>query len=276
MSAKAFSTNLMLPLFAKIAGKAPILGIFTLCAVGVAVMQVNRIDQLQNDFKLERDKSEYSVEENKLRISLNNIEKLPNSLYNNLFSNWAYLNFIQYFGDNKARKATGYTLNPNFFEIAVQKDPLFLDMYPYLSASVTLYAAQPEQTISLFQRALPFIPYSMQSEAYFMWHLKATDELLFLGRTKDAQKSYEMASKWAGQSTNPVTRSIAARSRQTAKFLASNPDSRRARVGAWFSLLTNAIDDASQQLAMRQIHALGGQVSRLPNGALQVKLPTED
>jgi hypothetical protein len=68
---------------------------------------------------------------------------------------------------------------------------------------------------------------------------------------------------------------IAARSRQTAQFLATNPDSRRARVGAWYNILTNAIDDRTRQFAAKQIQALGGTIIQ-KNGAFQVKLPHSD
>jgi hypothetical protein len=46
-------------------------------------------------------------------------------------------------------------------------------------------------------------------------------------------------------------------------------------VGSWLSILTNAIDDPTRQLAAQQIQALGGKIIQR-NGAFQVKLPNAD
>jgi hypothetical protein len=148
-------------------------------------------------------------------------------------------------------------------------------MYPYLSSSITLYAGRPQESVRLLKQGAQAIPSSMQSRAYFLWQAKGTDELLFLGNTQAATQSYEMDAFWASQSNDPQMQAIAQRSLQTAKFLASNPDSRRARVGSWFNILTNAIDDPTRQLAAKQIQALGGKIIQ-HNGAFQVKLPEAD
>jgi hypothetical protein len=88
--------------------------------------------------------------------------------------------------------------------------------------------------------------------------------------------SYEMAASWASQSNDPQMQDISQRSRQTALFLSSNPDSRRARVGAWYGILSNdLIDTPNRQYAANQIKALGGEIIH-HNGAFQVKLPKLD
>jgi hypothetical protein len=272
-------SNLKLPTSLRVLSSWPQLFIPTLIlclSYGCVVrLQLNRMSQLESKANQERSKAEALHEEQQTQASLQVLSKMPTFGFNNLVANWSFLNFLQYFGDDQARPKTGYRITPSFFQVIVDRDPRFLAMYPYLSASVTLYGGQPQQTVRLLQQGINAIPPAMQSEAYFLWQAKATDELLFLGRTQDARRSYEMAASWASQSKDPQMQAIAARSRQTAQFLATNPDSRRARVGSWYNILTNAIDEPTRQFAAKQIKALGGTIIQ-KNGAFQVKLPQSD
>jgi hypothetical protein len=241
----------------------------------IAHLQLSRLSQLDRKANQLLTKSEYLREEQQTQTSLKLLSKLPTFGFDNLVSDWSFLNFLQYFGDSQARPKTGYRITPDFFKVIVKRDPRFLDMYPYLSASVSLYAGQPQQTVSFLQQGINAIPPAMQSDAYFLWQTKAVDELLFLGRTQDARHSYEMAASWASRSNDPQIQGIATRSLQTAQFLATNPDSRRARVGSWFNILVDAIDAPTRQLAIKQIQALGGTITQV-NGAFQVRLPHSD
>jgi hypothetical protein len=241
----------------------------------IAHLQLSHLSQIDHKADKLLTKSEYLLEEQQTHTSLKLLSKLPTFGFDNLVSDWSFLSFLQYFGDSQARPKTGYRVIPDFFKVIVKRDPHFLDMYPYLSASTSLYAGQPQQTVSLIQQGINATPPSMQADAYFLWQTKAADELLFLGRTQDARQSYEMAASWASQSRNPQIREIAIRNRQTAQFLATNPDSRRARVGSWYNILTNAIDDRTRQFAAKQIQALGGTIIQ-KNGAFQVRLPPLD
>jgi hypothetical protein len=247
-----------------------------LSGLGTFYLQTYRLSQLEQKAAQQMTKDEYLHEESQVQAQLTWLSKIPSFSYDNLISGWAFLSFLQYFGDDQARPQTGYRIAPDFFAVAVNKDPLFLGMYPYLSASVSLFAGQPQQTVQLLETGAKSIPPSKQPEAYFLWQSKGTDELLFLGRNSAAQASYEKAAEWASRSSDPQIQSIAERSRQTAQFLASNPDSRRARVASWFNILTNAIDNSTRQFAVQQITALGGKVSVTEQGALQLKMPTQD
>jgi hypothetical protein len=251
------------------------LGLVSISYGTIVQLQLSRLSQLDRRANQPLTKAEYLREEQQVQSSLRVLAKLPTFGFDNLVANWSFLNFLQYFGDDQARPKTGYRITPDFFKVIVDRDPRFLAMYPYLSASVTLYGGQPQQTVRLLQQGINAIPLAIQPEAYFLWQAKATDELLFLGRTQDARRSYEMAASWASQSKDPQMQAIAARSRQTAQFLATNPDSRRARVGSWYNILTNAIDDPTRQFAAKQIQALGGTIIQ-KNGAFQVKLPQSD
>jgi hypothetical protein len=250
--------------------------VIVLLSYGTVIhLQLSRLSQIDRKAKKHLTKAEYFREEQQTQASLKLLAKLPTFGFSNVIANWSFLNFLQYFGDDQARPMTGHRITPDFFQVIVDRDPRFLNMYPYLSASVSLYGGQPQQTVRLLQQGINNIPQIMQSEAYFLWQAKATDELLFLGRTQDARRSYEMAASWASQSNNPQLQAIAQRSHQTAQFLATNPDSRSARVSSWYNILTNAIDDSTRQFAAKQIQALGGEIINR-NGAFQVRLPKND
>lgn len=266
--------NVLIKPFIKSAwlGSALTTAIVLLAGGSILQFQLTRLDNLG---QRNQSTQSYQIEEQKTQDSLKVLSKLPKLGYENLIADYMFINFIQYFGDADARAKTGYRLSPDFFDIIIKRDPLFLDAYHYLSASVTLYAGQPQKSVSLLTKGIAAVPPSLQSRAYFLWQYKAADELLFLGDTAAAQRSYEMVSNWAGQSKDPQMQGIAARSLQTAQFLASNPDSRRARVGSWFNVLSNAIDDPTRQFAAKQIQALGGKIVN-QNGAFQVKMPQGD
>lgn len=250
-----------------------LIGVLT--AVGIVHYQLTRYAVLDKQNGQVQPEAIYLAEEKIIGTNLAIAQKMPKFGFDNLIANWAFLNFMQYFGDEPARKTTGYRATPKFFEVIVKRDPLFLQMYPYLSSSISLFSGQPQQTVKLLEQGLKEIPPKLQPEAYFLWQAKGTDELLFLGRNSDAQASYEKAAEWGSRSSDPQIQAIAERSRETARFLATNPDSRRARVAAWFNILTNAVDESTRQFAIRQIMVLGGNVSA-ENGALQVKLPKQD
>jgi hypothetical protein len=260
----------------KLINQLPVFLLITITASISIYLQHNQFKEIEAHKRKKLSKLIYKHEENQTKESLKLLAKLPTFDFDNLIGDWTYLNFLQYFGDDDARKNLGYGIASNFFDIIVAKDPNFLDMYPYLSASITLYAGEPQKTVSLLEKGAQEIPPSKHPQAYFLWQSKGTDELLFLGKNRAAQQSYQMAARWAEQSTDPTLHSIAQSSYRTAQFLASNPDSRRARVGAWFGILTSAINDTSRQLAIKKIESLGGKVSRMQNGAFQVYLPRTD
>lgn len=216
----------------------------------------------------------YLREEKQIETNIRLLGKLPSMGFDNLVANWAFLSFVQYFGDDQARSSTGYSVNPEFFEVIVDRDPNFLDMYPMLSSTITLFSGAPVKSIELIDQGLTNIPEELQPEAYFLWQVKATDELLFLGKPKAAEKSYRMAAEWASRSEDEETQAIGTRALQTAEFLAKNPNSRSAQVASWFNVLSSALDDRTRSRAIQQIQQLGGTVD-FTDGAVKISFPED-
>lgn len=209
------------------------------------------------------------------KTGLELLKKAPTFGFDNLMADWTFLRFLQYFGDEQARNQTGYNLSLDYFDIIIEHDPRFLDAYIFLSASGTLYAAQPERTVALMDQGLEFLTPEVPPRSYYIWRYKATDELLFLGEPSTAQTSYETAAQWARQSPDPDSDQVATASQRTADFLAQNPDSRKAQVNAWADIARRAVDEETIKRASRRIEDLGGKLTRTPNGNWRVILPQQ-
>jgi len=210
------------------------------------------------------------------QTQLNLWKKSPTFGFSNLIADWAFLQFLQYFGDDEARTDTGYGLSPDYFEVIIPRDPFYTPFYLFLSGSSSLFAGQPERTVALMDAGLSRMTPTVPADGYLAWRYKGTDELLFLGDANAAQVSFQMAADWASQANDPMAQAVAAASQRTADFLANNPVSKRAQVDAWAGILSNSFDQRTQRLAIDRIQGLGGQVTIADDGQVTIQYPQED
>lgn len=204
------------------------------------------------------------------------MKQVPSLGFRNLASDWAFLQFLQYFGDDDGRQRTSYGLSPDFFEIVLDRDPYFLNGYFFLSGSSSLYAGKPERTVEIIEQNLPRLNPSLPDKAYYIWRYKAVDELLFLGDSAAAQVSFQNAADWAKTYDDPEGQSIARASARTAAYLKDNPDSTSAQINAWGMLLSNALDDGVREVAIQRMQALGAEIELTPDGQFRITLPPEE
>ncbi|MCU0536521.1 MAG: hypothetical protein MUD14_21750 [Hydrococcus sp. Prado102] len=239
------------------------------CLIAVAYLQLPRAKSL-TEVKL--NKADYQREEEIESLNLDILKTLPTFGFDNLIANWTMLRFVQYYGDGEARRKTGHSLTPKYFDIITKNDPLFVRAYLILSPAVSINAGRPDLTVALMNRGLkhlsPKIPY-----AYFVWLYKGIDELLFLGDIKVAKHSYQMARDWAKVAGNTT---IEISAQKTVNFLSKNPNSKQAQVGAWFLVFVNARDKETQQLAINKIESLGGKLIIEPDGRVFAVPPKQD
>lgn len=246
-----------------------------LCVAAIAALQIPKLNKLNNQAKTASVADiERETDAEKLRLNL--LRKFPSFGFDNMVANWTFLNFAQYFGDDTARTKTGYALSPEYFEVILNHDPYFLDAYRFLSSSTTLYAGMPERTVALMEQHLKFLSPKAPTNSYYIWRYKGTDELLFLGNAQAAKQSFETAGEWASSYSDNESKNVAMFSRETAQFLATNPESKSAQIGAWTVILNNAFDNRVRQIAISRIRALGGQVSITPQGQVNVQLPKQE
>lgn len=245
-----------------------------LCVGGITALQVPKLEELSSEAK-NASLEDLQKEEQSEKLRLNLMQKLPSFGFDNLVADWTFINFLLYFGDDIARSQTGYSLSPEYFEIILAHDPYFLKAYLFLSSSTTIYAGMPERSVALMDKGLRFLAPKAPPKSYYIWRYKGTDELLFLGNTQAARKSYEQAAEWASIYTDDESKNVARLSRQTAQFLAKNPKSKSAQINAWMLVLENAFDDRTRQVAISRIQALGGKVSITNQGEVKVQLPKD-
>ena len=125
--------------------------------------------------------------------------------------------------------------------------------------------------IALLEKGLTSMAPNLPKRSYFIWRHKGTDELLFVGDTQSARESYHTAAVWAEQSDDEDAAFVAQLSYKTAEFLATDPNSKPAQIGAWSDVLLRATDDNIRQKAVEQIEALGGKILAAENGQVTVR-----
>jgi hypothetical protein len=225
-------------------------------------LQFPKLNQRLTGQTLEETRKAVREEEARLKL----IRQLPprGMGFNNMIANFTFLQFLQYFGDDVSRSKfqTGYSLSPRYFDNIIERDARFLSSYIYLSTSVSMFAAVPNEGIVIYDKGLQTLDPVRQPSAYTVWRFKATDQLLFLGDGKGARESYLKAAAWADQSTltskDLGDPRIAAESfRQSAQWLAENRDISRAQIAAWSSVLQNAVDKKTIQLVAKELDKLG-------------------
>ena len=237
--------------------------------ISVVGLQKQYFDLIQSS----KDNLDYLKEQSEEKVAVETQKKLPAFGFNNLIADWNFLKFVQYFGDNEARNVTGYPLVTDYFELVAKNDPRFVEAYLALSSANSLFAAQPEKTVSLMSEILANISPEISEYSFLLWTYKATDEILFLGDLEAAQKSYEQAAKWVEVQEDEAGKELASRYRGTAAFLASNPDSTQAQISAWVTVLSSSQDNKTKQHAISKIKDLGGDVIVNDDGQVKIKMP---
>jgi len=234
--------------------------------VGIINLQKNNLNTKFNAKK----QFSYLQEEKTLQTSIRIQKQLPTFGFSNLIADWNYLQFIQYFGDVQAREVTGYPLVTEYFEVAVDLDPYFTQAFLSFSSANSLFAAQPKKTVKLINRVLDSTSPDLPGYPFLLWTYKATDEILFLGNLEAAKNSFEKAAEWASMRDDDIGREMSKRYLATANFLASNPNSVDARIGAWTNILSQAQDLKTQKHAIGELKKLGAEVSITEEGKINI------
>jgi hypothetical protein len=244
------------------------------CGIIFCFLSLIKLQQKQlSQNVLTQDKNTYLKQEQYLQTAVKIKQKIPAFGFDNLFADWNYLKFIQYFGDAEAREVTGYSLVTDYFEVAVDKDPFFTQSFLSFSAANSLFAAQPQKTVKLINQVLESASPDLPGYPFLLWTYKATDEILFLGNLGAAKNSYEQAAEWASMRNDDIGKEMSNRYLATAKFLASNPNSTDAQIGAWVNVLSQAQDLKTQQHAIKQLEKLGVEVSVTKAGEIKIIRP---
>jgi tetratricopeptide (TPR) repeat protein len=248
-----------------------ILGAFT----AIVYLQTPQLASLKQQNK-NISKAYLQQQEADLKTQLSIAKTLPTFGFDNMVADWHFIDFIQYFGDTDLRAQAGYGAAMEYFDVMLDRDPRFLYAYFYLSSTGSLYAGKPEKSVELMDRGLKSLTPKVPDRGYYIWRLKAVDELLFLDRIPDARQSMLKAADWATQAATPEGQNVANLSRGTAKYLARNPNSKQAQFDAWNMVLGAAVDDVVVKRAIAGIRSTGGKVTVSSDGKFKIEAPAKD
>ncbi|MGK7943159.1 MAG: hypothetical protein AB4058_01660, partial [Microcystaceae cyanobacterium] len=158
----------------------------------------------------------------------------------------------------------------------VNLDPYFVDALIKLETGTSIFAGEPQMSVASLEKSLENMPTHLKGNffpPYYLWTTKAINELLFLGDPKAAQKSYEMTAKWASLYDDPQAQGTVQRVTQTARFLATRPNSKIPQIGAWTMVLSSTSDERTIKRAVQEIQALGGEIIPQPDGSFRIHVP---
>ena len=239
---------------------------------GIITMQKNySYNHLSNNKNFD-----YQKQEQQLQASAKLLKQMPAFGLDNLVADWAFLKYIQYFGDSEARDEVGYSVITDYFETIVEKDPRFIKANLSLSAGNSIFAGDPEKTVFLLEKSAKSLTPTMPNYPFMILAYKAVDEILFLGDINAAKESYRKAAEWAEIRNDEIGDHVANLYRNTIKFLDTNPDSSIAQVSGWAMILDRNRDPRIQNYAMQKIRELGGEVIVRDNGEITIKPPKKD
>ncbi|MEB3339589.1 hypothetical protein [Okeania sp.] len=220
--------------------------------------------------KIVLDSTDAVLIEQKEALQLKLWKAFPTFGFDNLIADWVFLQFLQYFGDDAARNETGYSLSEDYFDIITDLDPKWVDIYLFVSNSLSIYEGKPKVAVEYMTRGTDELSPEINSQAWQVWRLKGIDQLLLVGDIPGAIHSHEMAAKWVENTSYQDLRTLFA---DTAKFLKDEPDSRLIKFNAWLWVYGQTRDQRVQERAQQEIIQLGGKVEIGEDGKKSFILP---
>ncbi|MGD1715527.1 hypothetical protein [Dapis sp. BLCC M172] len=220
--------------------------------------------------KIVLDSTDAVLAEQKEALKLKLWKASPTFGFDNLIADWVFLQFLQYFGDDAARNETGYSLSEDYFDIITRLDPKWVDIYLFLSNSLSIYEGKPKVAVEYMTRGTDALSPEIDPKAWQVWRFKGIDQLLLVGDIPGAIRSHEMAAEWAD---NTSYQELSSLFRNTAEFLKTDPDSKLIKFNAWLWVYYQTRDQRVRERAQQEILKLGGKVEMSEDGEKRFVLP---
>lgn len=203
-------------------------------------------------------------------LQLEILRRSPTLGFDNLIANYAFLKWVQYFGDEEIRDQIGYALNKEYFDVITRLDPRFAEMYPFISTAVSFAQGEPELGIQYMERGVAALSPEINPKAFLVWRFKGLDQLLLLGDIPGSIESHEMAAQWT---RGTEYEEYADLYQSAADFLRTQPDSTGVRLWAWNEVYQNSINESVKQRAEQEILNLGASKEITEDGRVIFRLP---
>ena len=220
--------------------------------------------------KIVLDSKDAALTKQKEALQLKLLKASPTFGFDNLIADWAFLQFLQYFGDDAARNQTGYSLSEDYFDIITHLDPKWVDIYLFLSNSLSIYEGKPKVAIEYMTRGTNMLSPEINPKAWQVWRFKGIDQLLLVGDIPGAIRSHEMAAEWANNTSYQKLSSLFTR---IAEFLKTDPDRKLIKFNAWLWVYYQTRDLRVRERAQQEILELGGKVEINEDGEKRFILP---
>jgi hypothetical protein len=243
------------------------------CTLGIVTLQRRQLQQIQSLAQTPE------VAEAQQALSLKALNRLPKHGFgfNNVIADWAFLRFLDYYGDDAARDKVGYGSSPLFFDVITSRDPRFVDTYVFLSGTLSYQLGQPELAVKYMQRGLDALSPRAHSQAYKVPSLMGLDKLLMLGDDAGASAAYGKAAEWAKESSDRVDQTIVAQVFERYSIsLKGEKDRSKVRFWAWTTVFAQASeigDRKTQDRARSELLALGAQPVQDPKSGQTIFTP---
>ncbi|NEP42551.1 MAG: hypothetical protein F6K35_26345, partial [Okeania sp. SIO2H7] len=130
-------------------------------------------------------------------LRLQVLKNAPTFGFDNLIADWTFLEFLEYFGDDDARNTTGYSLSEDYFDIITKLNPRWVDVYLFVSNSLSIYEGKPKRGVEYMTRGVESLSPEIHSDAWLVPRYRGIDQLLLVGDIEGAIASHELAAKWA-------------------------------------------------------------------------------
>jgi len=228
------------------------------CLVGIVVLQGQEYKKSTKALSRE----DYLGQEKEQARFIEFQQQTSSFGFNNLLADLSYLNFVQYFGDQNARKTIGYKLVPDYFETINKIDPRFTGAHLTLSIANSMYAGDPGKTIALMEKALNKVD-PESKDAALLWTSKGLDELLFFGDKNAAINSYKTAAQWAEIEQVSRPDGLTIKDLEQALKNTSEIELKETQIRAWSSVLVYIKDNQRSREIRDLITSLKAEVESL-------------
>jgi len=220
--------------------------------------------------KIVLDSTDAVLAEKKEALQLKLLKASPTFGFDNLIADWVFLQFLGYFGDDAVRNQAGYSLSEDYFDIITRLDPRWVDIYLFLSNSLSIYEGKPKVAVEYMTRGTDALSPEIDQKAWQVWRFKGMDQLLLVGDIPGSIRSHQMAAEWTDNTSYQEFSSLF---RNTAEFLKTDPDSKLIKFNAWLWVYYQTRDQRVRERAQQEIIELGGKVEITEDGEKRFVLP---
>jgi hypothetical protein len=219
------------------------------------------------------DKEEALRQEKQEALRLEILKAAPTFGFDNLIADWTFLQFLQYFGDNDARNKTGYSLSGDYFDIVTKLNPRWVDIYLFVSNSLSIYEGKPKEGVEYMTRGVESLSPEIHPDAWLVPRYKGIDQLLLVGDVEGSIESHELAAKWAKGTDDEQLVPLFER---TAEYLRENPDNKSIKINAWLWVYYQTRDQKVRDRATQELLDLGVKKEEGEDGEIKFVVPKSE